>query len=66
MHRKDHPIQIINKAFKKYFTRQYGGYVSKGTQQSVDSLCKIIERATDKLRSDYSTSSNSTNSTAKS
>ena len=55
MHRSDHPIYYINKAFRKAFTRQYRSYVLKKQSQSKDEavsmLCHRIDRATVKLKS---------------
>ena len=60
----------MNKAFRRYFTRQFRGYVLKGkcdgkdASHKVDLLCKRIDKATVKLRHDHSSGQLSQNNSS--
>jgi SpoVK/Ycf46/Vps4 family AAA+-type ATPase len=58
--RKDHPLQVVYKAFRRHFTREFRPYVlkrGKDTKTDIKHLCKKIERATMRLRSETSSMS---------
>lgn len=54
--RKDHPLQIINRAFRRHFTRHYRKYVVKEKDSKVGNMLKRIEKATIRLRESESSS----------
>lgn len=54
MRKPDHPVQILNKNFAKYFVHHYKGYVNKKTGSvTAQDLTTKIERETIKLRKIY-------------
>lgn len=55
MRKPEHPIQILNNAFAKYFTKQYQKFVDKKKgSTSVKELSQKIEKETVKLRQEHS------------
>ena len=54
--RKDHPLQIVNRAFRRHFTRYYRKYVVKEKDSKVGNMLKRIEKATIRLRESESSS----------